>query len=72
MAKDKKGQDKAEYPKMLRIGDYTLNHRGQGTAKKVTVNNKDEEADARKKYTIIEDDDEVEDKKPAGWGNKNK
>jgi len=53
MAKNKKGNDKAEYPKLIRV---------EGKLGKVRVMNAEEEA----KYT--KQPEPKEDKKAAGWG----
>lgn len=53
MAKNKKGADKVEYPKLIRV---------EGKKEKVRVMNADEEA----KYT--KPAKKEEEKKPAGWG----
>ena len=69
MAKAKNGKDKALYPKLLRISEYSKNDKGQGTATKIKVNSVEEENDARKKYKVL-DNDTADNDTPAGWGKK--
>mgnify|MGYP001609835376 CR=1 FL=1 len=52
MAKDRKGNDKPEYPKLIRV---------EGKPGKVRVMNAEEEAAAQKP------DKKADDKKAAGW-----
>ena len=50
--RNRKGEELKEYPKLIRVSEYTKNDRGQAVAKKILVQNEEEEKEVIAKHGI--------------------
>lgn len=63
---DANGKEIAEYPKLIRVGEYTKGEAGKHTANKILVNNEEEEKKVLKEHGL-DVSEENNKKKPVGW-----